>query len=114
MSDSQTIQLRPDLRHFEAQPVLDGVQFVLQFDWNARAAAWFMNVLDADRTQLYMGVKIVVDHPLAKRLRNSLLPAGLLTAHDTSRQRVDPGIDDLGDRVILLYFEAANLPIVPI
>lgn len=89
---------------------LDGRPYVLELAWNARAAAWFLHVRDADGGPLLMGLKLVVGLPLLRRFRHEdRLPRGELIAVDTQGAAADPGLDDLGRRVLLLYLDAADL-----
>lgn len=110
---SLTIPLRSDLEDYDLQVSLDGVLFTLRFRWNRRDLYWYMDVGDEDGNPILASIKVVIDFPLGARSRNSLMPGGILLAVDTSTQRLDPGLSDLGTRVVLLYFEVAELPIDP-
>lgn len=91
----------------ELQVKLDGVGYTIELRWNTRASAWFMELRDTDDNVLVTGRKITVDWPLINlRDNNPLLPPGQLYAYDTSGQSLDPTLDDLGTRVVLLYLEA--------
>lgn len=113
-----TIPLRNDLPHFDMQVVLDSVTFTLEFRWNTREECWYMDIMTESGEHINIGIKFVVDHPLGMRTPDERRPAGVLIAQDTSGQHADPsfseatGFGDLGDRVQLLYFEAAELPII--
>jgi len=85
---------------------LDGVTYRLGFRWNARASAWFMSLATEDETPIASGIKVVADWPLLRGVRGGLRPPGELLAVDTSGQQTDPGRDDLGRRVELVYVEA--------
>lgn len=108
---SQTIPLRSDLPHFDMQVTLDGVIYTLEFRWNRREGFWYMSLLHEDGTPLVLSMKFVIDHPFACRCRDSRRPPGALIAVDTSTQHRDPGLSDLGSRVLLVYFEKSELPI---
>ena len=94
---------------FDVQAPLDGVTYTLHFEWNDRVGAWFHMVLDADAQVVLLGSqKVVSDYPLGLNSSNRPFP-GYLIARDTSGQGADPGFDDLGARVIIDYFTAADV-----
>lgn len=101
---SVTIPLRTDLPHYDLQVELDGATYGLEFLWNPRSEAWSMTISSADGTVLAAGLRVVVDWAIGKRLKDATLPPGVFMAQDTSGERRDPGLEDLGRRVLLLYF----------
>lgn len=111
-----SIPLRSDLPHFDVQATLDDVTYTLEFRYNTREGFWYLHILSEGGEPILMGIKCVIDWPLARRTPTPGRPPGILSFIDTSGSRTDPGFDvdlgkgDLGDRVQLLYFEAAELP----
>ena len=103
-----TVPLDPTLTHYDEQITLDGVTYTLEFRWNTRAAAWFMNILTEQGDPITAGIRIVVDMPLGLRSSDTRKPKGLLFAVDTSGERREPVIDDFGTRVVLLYHPLAE------
>ena len=104
-----TIPLRSDLTFFDVTAVLDGATYTLQFRWNVRLGAWFMQVRDDQDENVLVGdVRMVADYPLAG-YQIGRQPAGVFVAVDTSGQGIDPGLTDLGNRVQLQYLTAAAL-----
>lgn len=100
------------LPFFDLQIVLESITYTLQFRWNVRLAAWFMDVLnEAGDTYLIAGVRIVVGWPLAA-YRNKTVPPGQFIALDTVDGHVDPQLTDFGLRVKLWYLTAAELGLV--
>lgn len=96
-----------DTSFFDLQATLDGVTYTLEFRWNVRLAAWFMNVLDVEGVIPYLvGVRLVADWPLAQA-QVDRQPPGFFLAVDTAAPETgggtDPGFDDLGNRVQLCY-----------
>jgi hypothetical protein len=106
---AQTIPTRTDPR-YSIEVELDGTNFVLEFEWNDRATSWFLDVLNEARERLLTGVRIVVGFPLIARYRDSRLPKGDLSAVDTSGLGLDPALEDLGDRVLLVYTPFDEIP----
>lgn len=95
-----------DASYFELQAVLDDVTYTIEFRWNVRLEAWFMSVLDAEGQVPYIvGQRCVVDYGIPQHLTQRT-PPGLFLFIDTGAatgEGVDPGFDDLGSRVQLLY-----------
>lgn len=111
---SVTIPLRTDLEDYDLSIALDGVVYTLRFLWNRRDSAWYMDVGDEDGVPILNSIKVVVDFPIGARCRDERWPPGLFLAVDTSTLRADAGLHELGDRVQLLYFERAELPVNPL
>lgn len=88
---------------------LDGVTFILDIQWNQVMGAWYVGISDAESNQLVCGRRIVVGTAPFGKFADPRLPAGLIMPIDTSNQDLDPGLNDLGDRVQLIYITAAEL-----
>lgn len=82
---------------------LDGVEYVLQFDWNDRQKRWSFSLADQDEVPIVSGVTLVADWPLLSLVTDARRPLGELVAWDTSGAGLDPGLADLGDRVQFTY-----------
>lgn len=94
--------------HYSLRVDLDAVTYVLTFHWNARDASWYLDIADEDEVAIVCGVKVSIGVPLAIRSANPAIPAGMLIAVDTSGANSPPGFADLGDRVLLYYFDAES------
>jgi hypothetical protein len=101
---------RPSAPDHSFEIELDGVLFRLTFLWNSRGEFWSMSIADVNGVQLLDGRRVVVGFPLLARFRDPRLPAGELTAVDIGGTQADPGLDDLGARVRLIYFPLDELP----
>ena len=89
---------------------LDGSTFLFVFYWSEREAAWYFDLQTAEAEQILSSRKVVLDTPLLARHRSKrALPAGELFAVDSSDEGKRPGFEDLGTRVVLHYFTAAEL-----
>jgi hypothetical protein len=95
-----------NLARYSFESELDNAKFKFSFGWSERAGHWLMNIADASNTVLISGRRVVVGIPLLSRFRDIRLPKGILLAHDTSGNDVEPGFADLGTRVKLLYFSS--------
>lgn len=91
----------------EIQIALDGVTYGMRFRYNTRMDAWFLDLSDEEGVPILSGRRIVVDWPLLER-RSRAVPPGHLYAFDTTLRQQDPGRDDLGTRVLLLYIDESE------
>lgn len=106
MASTFTLPINSTLPDFTFEVDLDGATYGFRFRWNVRAQAWFMSLSDDGGNPLLTEQRVVVGFPLGKRGRNASLPPGTLWALDTSGLDEDPGLTDLGTRVLVLYFAA--------
>lgn len=80
---------------------LDGETYELRTYWNARNTSWYLDILDSDGAALLEGKRIGTYTWLNRNvpsMSGSLIAVPLDTLDTT-----DPGRDDLGDRVIIMY-----------
>lgn len=99
----------PTFPSYTQRTTLDGREYVLGFDWNARDLSWYFSISDEDGAPILVGRKIVLDYPLLDRLVDDRAPPGAIVALDLSGRNEPPQLDDLGTRVILYYYDAASL-----
>ena len=88
---------------------LDGVPYLLTFEWNGREGRWYLSVADVDGELILASRKIVCNWPLLDGWSDERRPAGELVAWDLSGAGLDPALDDLGTRVRLTYYDAAEM-----
>lgn len=97
------------LPYFDMVASLENTNYVLEFRWNTRGSAWYLNVYDESGTTLLLaGLKLVANWPLAA-YTTARQPPGLLIVVDSSGTDTDPTLTDFGTRVILLYYTASEL-----
>jgi hypothetical protein len=101
------IPTKTDNEHYTIEVELDGVLYELLLAWNHRAQSWFLSLSLLDGTPVVSGVRVVADIPLLHYCGHESAPPGALMAMDTSGAGLDPGLTDLGGRVLLMYEEAA-------
>lgn len=102
------IPTRQDLAHYTLQIPLDGIDWLLSFDWNQYVRAWYYSIAQADGTILLAGRKILIDRSLLIGYRNPLLPPGDFIALDTTGSHTEAKIDDLGTRVLFYYMDLSE------
>lgn len=103
------IPVRTDIGWWSEVVDLGDTLYKLEFAWNTRDERWYMSISLTDGTVLLAGLPIVVDYPLIDRFTNENLPYGALIAVDTSGRGAEPNIDDLGNRVKLIFVPADEL-----
>ena len=103
------IPTKTDLPRYDFEIELEGATYTFSFDWNDRDEGWYLSVFNAAKNPLIQGRRIVIQYPLLDPHRDSQLPPGVLLADDTSGQNIEPGFEDLGGRVKLLYFSSAEI-----
>ncbi len=84
---------------------LDGDVYSLRFSYNAREAAWYLDIL-SDGTELLCGVKLVIGYRLLRQYRAIPgLPNGDFFVQDNEPEsqagRID--FDNLGNRYMLVF-----------
>jgi hypothetical protein len=100
-----------DAPRYTESVTLDGASYRFGFEWNDRAAAWFLSVLTDAGVPIISGVRITVRFPFLSRYRIDGLPPGMLECIDTINSDTDPAYLDLleGGRCILAYTPVADL-----
>lgn len=95
---------------FRQRTTLDGREYILVFRWSQREERWYLDVLDAQENLLAGAIKIVANWPLLESRRFAAgMPPGEIVALDRRSVAADPGLDELGALVPLLYFPAADM-----
>ena len=96
--------------HYTVTVPLEGARYVFCLDWNAREEAWYLSINDLENEPILSGLRIVADWtPLRRFHYLDNIPPGEILILDTSGEGMDPGRNDLGDRVLVLYFAEADL-----
>jgi len=103
------IPLPKGIPQFTQKIILDNETYILRCHWNEREEAWYFAIEDADENPIVSGRKMVSNWPLLHRSISTDLPAGQLFVIDTTDSLADPGLNDLDERVVLLYFDAVSM-----
>lgn len=103
------IPVLPGSVRWAQETTLDGVRYILHFAYNQREDAWYVSLHDVDDVPLSSGAKIVVNWFLFLRTISPTMPLGKFFVSDTTGGARDPGRNDLGARVKLLYIEASDV-----
>ncbi len=103
------LPVRSDLPSYTFQQDFEGTLFELEFNWNSRGEFWVMDINDSESNPILTGLRVVTDFSLTKYNQVDGLPPGQFIAYDTAGFNKDPGIDDFGNRVILVYRESTTV-----
>lgn len=95
---------------FTQTTTLSGSDFIFTFSWNAREGAWYFDLADQDGVPILLSIKITVNWPFGARCLDPRMPPGILAAVDLTEQDLDPELEDLGNRVRLMYIEPGDKP----
>jgi hypothetical protein len=94
---------------FATRVDLEGASYELRFRWNGREARWLLDIYDGTGETVVHGLALLADTPIAEQIAGlEGVPPGVLFPFDTSFRQLDPGVADLGERVLVMYREAAE------
>lgn len=100
---------------FEQRTALDGQDYIFRFWHNQREDRWYMDLFDAERSPIATGRKLVSNTNLIDCISDDRVPPGVIVAFDrhsygdAPRPAITAGLLDLGERVLLLYFDADEI-----
>jgi hypothetical protein len=86
-----------------------GYNFVVR--WSTVEACWYFSIFEVNEDPIIQGVKIVTGTYLGRRCAHPLFDAGVFIAIDlaSEEQPTDPGFDDLGTRVVVVFVPVQDL-----
>ena len=82
---------------------LGGVTYRLRFNWNRRAGGWFLTIKTQGGTVIVAGRRVATDAAVFRQFTDARLPTNSLIPVDLDGTRAEPGRNDLGDRIALMY-----------
>jgi hypothetical protein len=88
---------------------LDNRPFVFELTFNSRASLWTMTIKNESDETLIAGIPIHVKQDLLRQFRyDARLPQGVLMALNVVDGVSDPGLENFGDQVVLVYDEVTE------
>lgn len=106
---TQIIPLDSTYDHFNFTVELDGTVYGMEFKFNPRDNAWYFDMTDTLGNLLVGSIPAIIGWPVLRQyLYNQNLPQGILYFIDQSGVDAVPGRFDLGQRVLMIYEEAAS------
>lgn len=103
------IPFQQSLPLYDFTTVLDSVSYGFHVRWNGRDGAWFFDLMTIDGAPIAMGIKIVLGCFLGERCTDPNFPAGKMIVGESSGSGLDAGLDDMGSRVNVYYYTAAEV-----
>lgn len=92
----------------EFTSVLDGQLYRFLAMWNGRAERWTLEIQTAAGEPILSSAPVLADAPLFEEPRAELPPGRFLTV-DTEGDGTPPGRDELGGRVVVLYYTSEEV-----
>ena len=102
------LPVRSDVKSYEFTIELDGFVFTLRFKFNDRSGQWGMSIADAQNNDILSGIVLLTNIDLVNDVVKEELPLGRFFLIDESGEDKNPGPDDLGNDVKLIYVEAGT------
>jgi hypothetical protein len=99
----QVLPLDSDDANYTVDVPLAGSLYRFALFFNTRMGLWTMDIFMLDDTPLVSSIALVADWEIACQFTDLRLPPGFLYCVDTSGAGADPGRDDLGSRVIVVF-----------
>lgn len=108
------VPMTPGVPLYTQRTKLEGKDYLLRFDWNARSATWYLQVMNSDGEALTGMLRLVLGVPLLRLHHDDdRVPPGELIMAEPGRLPGEgmtaPGLEDVNTRTILLYLEAAEV-----
>ena len=103
------IPLIPLEGFYRFSTTLESVDYIFDVRWNDRDSAWYFDLLDADENMIRAGCKIILGASPGRRSAHADFPSGAFVVEDTSGEGVEATYEDLGVRVVMRYYTAAEV-----
>lgn len=103
------IPTRSDIDSYSFTIDLDGKTYGFSFHFNGRMQIWLFSISTENGLPLVESVPVLVNTDVLGRYTSEDLPPGHILFVDKSGANLDPGLDDLGSRVIMFYIDVAEV-----
>jgi len=97
---------------YSMEIVLNGLVYVLRFNWNSRDSAWYMDIVSNAGVDILAGVKLVPQYLLLKQYSMLTgMPSGDFWLWDTelNSQTSNLSYDNFGSRYRLIFLTPAEV-----
>jgi len=101
------IPVRSDIPFYDMEITLERTAYFLEFYFNKRKDRWMMDILNQEKMPILVGTPLLTNVELLDKFAFEDTPPGLFLVLDLEGEQLNPGRNDLGDRVKLIYEEAA-------
>jgi len=103
-----SLPVRNDLPEHQFRIEIEGTVYTLRFRWNQRYETWFMDIADAEDTDILNGVACLSNRDMIGHIRNNNIPPGIFITYDETGQERDPDRTTFGNDVKLFYEESTG------
>jgi len=100
------LPVRSDVKSYTFTVELDGTLYTLRFKYNDRTELWTMDIADAINNDILNGVRLLTNIALIDVVKEGIPPGEFILIDETGEDR-NPGENDLGNDVKLIYQEAS-------
>ena len=116
---AEFIPFDPSIPHQRLEVSILNTPIIIDARWNPRDEAFYLDLFDVDETPIIRSIKVVLGVDFFHRSSYPLFVGRSLFAIDTSGTGVECGIDDLGGRIQIAFFNErdvllATTPSLPI
>lgn len=107
----EIVPTRENSATYRQRTALDGRDYILTFTFNQREWRWYLDIEDQNALPILSGYKLCANENILQCVTDLRRPPGVLVAMDmrstglTPTEPRDPGYEELGDRVKLVYIE---------
>lgn len=109
----EALPFEPSVPHQRIEVALTGISIVVEARWNDRDQAYYLDFWEADGiTPIIRSVKVVLGAKLARTTTHQFLQGRALVAWDKSGEHRECGLDDLGQRVVVLYLTERDVALL--
>jgi hypothetical protein len=103
--DAFTVNIpAPGTPLFDMRTTLNGVEYVLLFDWHDRESRWYMSVFDVSGNTITAGIKLLANWPLYSRETLPQAPHGQFIVSDP--EGLPAQLADFGLRTVFQFWPA--------
>lgn len=104
------LPLVPSIPDYSFATTIEGASYTFGVRWNASAETWTMSVFDEDGIEIVSALPILLGTHIGRHVSHALFKEGAFVARDLGPGgNIDAGLDDLGSRVIVVYYTAADI-----
>lgn len=97
------LPLQGDADKFTVRTDLLGEEFRFDFLWNERDEHWYFSLFTSTDEPILQGQRVTIGNFVLKNVLFVNRPKGFLIAIDKEGTETDPGRNDLGNRVELVF-----------
>lgn len=104
----------PEYGSFRYTATIDGSDYLLKFRWSDRTGSWYLDFLEPDGTEIFVGNRLVVDWPVFLTHKDSRKPEGILLLLDIEGDGYDiEEQEQLGDSHKLVFLRSDEIDVPP-